>query len=91
MKRFAKGPATAKSIPARELFTQARKKIPNRQRALPLEVQFFRKFLADRQNTFSWGIDWTAIWYLRFYSPDKPLGKLWPQGHFFHQKPFMGF
>jgi len=91
MKRFAKGPATAKSIPELEFFTQARKKIPHRPRELPLAVQFFRKFLADRQNTFSWGIDRTAIGYLRFYSPVKPLGKLWPQGHFFHQKPSMGF
>jgi len=30
------------------IFYASPKKIPNRQRALPLGVQFFRKFLADR-------------------------------------------
>jgi hypothetical protein len=47
MKRFAKGPATAKSIPALEFFMQARKKLPNRPGALSLAIQFFRKYLAD--------------------------------------------
>jgi hypothetical protein len=48
MKRFAKGHATAKSIPALEIFMPARKNLPNRQSALPLAVQIFGEFLADR-------------------------------------------
>jgi hypothetical protein len=48
MKRFAKEPATAKSIPVLEKFMQARKILPNRQSVLPLAVQIFRKFLVDR-------------------------------------------
>jgi len=43
MKRFAKEPATAKSIPALENFMQARKILSNRQNALPLA-----EFLVDR-------------------------------------------
>jgi hypothetical protein len=48
MRRYAKGPATAKSIPAHESFMHAPKNLPNRQNALPLAVQFLRGFLADR-------------------------------------------
>jgi len=48
MKRFAKEPATAKSIPVAEFFMQARKISPNPQSALPLAVYFFREFLADK-------------------------------------------
>jgi len=53
MKRFAKGPVTAKSTPALEFFTQVRKKYPIVKGHCPWEFNFSESFLLiDRAQFF---------------------------------------